>query len=133
MLTSFEILNGEMTPKYDEYNDIYTVTIKEEVTSLDIKYVVSNPNANVYINGNENIDKDTTVSIEINEGTNVRKIHLNVLKENTETTSDLKDYFTSLEVSKKKDIPDYIAPLIGASCFLIIIIVFSLLFYKKRN
>lgn len=133
MFNSFEIINGKMTPKYDEYNDTYSVTIEKDVTELDIKYELKNKNTNIVIDGNENIVNDTEVYIKLNNGESIRTITLKVIKTDTEATSNLKNYFTSLEVNKKEEMPEFIAPIIASSCFLIIIIVFSLLFHKRKK
>lgn len=133
MLTNLEIKNGVMTPKYDIYNDTYTVTIKEDVTQLDIYYETTSEAVIVTVAGNENIVNDKGVGIIISNGIEEKIIKLNVIKEGVESASGLKNYFTSLEVEKKEVMPEYIAPLIGGSCFLLIIITFSLLFHKKKK
>lgn len=133
MLTNLEIKNGVMTPKYDIYNETYTVTIDSVVTELDIYYELSNEDIKVTITGNENITSDKGVGIIVNNGVEEKIIKLNVIKENIETTSELKSYFTSLEVKKESEIPEYIAPLIGSVCFLVIVITFSILFHKKKK
>ena len=122
-----------MTPKFDIYNDTYTVTIEEDVTELDIYYEAANEEVKVTIAGNENIKERKGVGIIISNGLEEKIIKLNVIKEGTESVSGLKDYFTSLEVQKKEIMPEYIAPLIGASCFLLIIITFSIIFHKKKK
>ena len=133
MLTNLEIKNGVMTPKFDIYNDTYTVAIEEDVTELDICYETANEEVKVTIAGNENIKERKGVGIIISNGTEEKIIKLNVIKEGIESASGLKDYFTSLEVQKKEIMPEYIAPLIGASCFLLIIIIFSIIFHKKKK
>lgn len=133
MLTNLEIKNGVMTPKYDIYNDNYTVTIKDDVTTLDIYYELASDNVEISIAGNENIYSDKGIGITLIDGINQRLIKLNVIKEDTETAATLKDYFTSLEVNKTKEMADFIPPLIGGTCFLIIIVIFSLLFHKRKK
>jgi len=133
MLINLEIKNGVMTPKYDIYNDTYTVTIDNDVTELDIYYEVASENIKVSTSGNENITSDKGVGIIVSDGKEEKIIKLNVIKEGSETTSDLKNYFTSLDVRKKEQVPEHIAPLIGVSCFLIIVITFSILFHKKKK
>ena len=133
MLTNLEIKNGVMTPKYDIYNDTYTVSINNDVTELDINYEVVSNEVDVTITGNENITSDKGIGIIVSDGIEEKIIKLNVIKEDIEVTTGLKNYFTSLEIQKKEEIPEYIAPLIGVSCFLIIVITFSCLFHKKKK
>ena len=68
MLKTIEIKNGVMTPKYDLYNDYYTVTIEEHINKLDIYYELEK-NVSVNILGNENItDEISQVTINLNSG-----------------------------------------------------------------
>jgi len=133
MLTSLEITNGIITPKYDIYNDYYTVTINNGIDSLNINYNIED-NVLIRVINNYNLDKEEkVVSIDLREGENIRTIYLNVIHEKSSNVSELKDYFVSLETKKNETMPEYIAPLIGSSCFLILIIVFSILFRKKKK
>ena len=58
---------------------------------------------------------------------------INVIKEGVNEASGLKNYFTALEVSKKEEVNEYMAPLISGACFLLIIITFSILFHRKKK
>jgi len=133
MLTNLEIKNGIMTPKYDIYNDTYTVKIEDDVTELDIYYETINNEVSVTVTGNENIINDKGIGVIVSDGKEERIIKLNVIKESSEATIGLKNYFTSLEVKKEEAMPDYIPSLIGGVCFLVIVITFSCLFHKKKK
>lgn len=133
MFNSFDVLNGQMTPKYDEYNNTYSVKIAEDINFLDLKYDLKKEDTSITIVGNENLRDKSEVQIKLNNGESIRTIILKVIKTDTKTTSDLKNYFTSLEINKKSEMPGFIAPLIASSCFLIIIIVFSILFHKRKK
>ena len=133
MLTNLVINNGILSPKYDIYNNIYTVTIKEDVKMLDICYDISE-NVSIEIVNNNNLDiEEKVVSLNIKDNDVNKIIYLNVIHENTQSTIGLQNYFKDLEIKKNKEISPYVAPLIGVSCFLIIVIVFSILFHKRRN
>ena len=119
MLTNLEVTNGIMTPKYDIYNDNYTVFIDDETKALELDYVLSEK-VLVDINNNFNLDKEEKiVSISLKNDDINRTINLYVYHEDASNVSDLKDYFVSLETNRKEITPDYIAPLIGGLCFLI--------------
>jgi len=133
VLKNLEIKNGIMTPKYDEYIDTYTVTIEKDVNELDIYYEVINDSALVTITGNENITCDKGIGVLISANEDKRLIKLNVIKENVNEASGLKNYFTALEVSKKEEVNEYMAPLIGGACFLLNLITFSILFHRKKK
>ena len=55
-MESLEILNGKLSPKYDKYNDIYTVSISSDINELEIKYS-TNENEMVNIYGNTNLQE----------------------------------------------------------------------------
>lgn len=135
MLTYLEIKNGAMTPFYDIYNDNYTVTIKKDVEYLKFDYILNEKTVSITVNGNSNLSDGSIVSLLLSDGEKTRTILLNIIKENSEQTSELKNYFTSLEVKKNETIPEFIPPLIGGLCFMVIAITFSILFHKghKKN
>lgn len=134
MITNLEIKNGELTPKFDIYNDNYSVTIDESVTSLDISYEVDNKNVSVIINGNENLcEDDKVVSLTIADGNIMKDISLSINCDLTKSTLGLQNYFESLEIKREEKIPSYVAPTIASICFFVIVISFSILFHKKKK
>mgnify|MGYP005766668163 FL=1 len=42
------------------------------------------------------------------------------------------DYFASLELNSKQEVPKYVAPVIAGVCFLIILFFFAILFKKRK-
>lgn len=134
MLLDLQITNGVISPKYDIYNDIYTVSVLDDVTSLDIIYDLTSDNVLVEITNNHDLNlNDKVVNLKVSDGVTTRNIYLNVIHENAELTTGLQEYFDALEIRKKEETSMYVAPLIGASCFLILLIVFSILFHKKKK
>ncbi len=133
MLTNLEINNGILSPKFDIYNDTYTVTIDKDIKKLDISYQLVNDNISVIINNNENLEEEKQVSIILRENDITKTITLNVIHDLSESSAGLTEYFKALEIKKREEISPYVAPIIGVSCFLIILIAFSILFHKKRN
>lgn len=131
MLQNLEVLNGELTPKYDVNNDTYTVQVTSEVTSLDLKYDLPETSlVNVY--GNENfLAGKNYVTIEvIDSNEKVNTLNLIVMKEEVKTTSAFPIEVSPVEV--RKELPGYVAPLIAMICFLLILLSFGLIFRQKK-
>ncbi len=125
MLEELKVLNGIITPKYDIYNDIYTVTVDNDVYALVIDYKATDT---VYIKGNEDLKEgENIVYLEIGK----RIITLIVNKKEEELASFI-DPNLKEKVEVEMKMPNYIAPLIGGSCFLIILLTFVLLFKKRK-
>ena len=132
MLESLEVLNGELTPKFDKYNNAYTVQVANDVFSLELKYQVAS-SANVSIFGNENFQEgENEVIIMIMDDTDkTTEYNLLVMKEEAQTTSNTLITPEPLEV--RKELPGYVAPLIAIICFTLILITFGLLFRKRKH
>lgn len=134
MLTNLEIKNGVLTPDFDIYNDVYSVFIEENVDVLDIIYELDENNISIQISGNENLNEGKKiVNIFVEDETIKKNIVLNIVRSNTKSTIGLQNYFDVLEIKKQEKMPEYIGPLIGAGCFLLIAITFTILFHKKRK
>ena len=134
MLTNLEIKNGVLSPKFDIYNDIYTVTIESRIDALDISYEVDESNISIAVDGNENLSMGKKiVSIIVQDESITKNIILNIVRSDVESTVGLQNYFESLEVKKQEKMSEYIGPMIGVICFLIIAITFAILFHKKRK
>lgn len=131
MLQSLEILNGEMTPKFDKYNNIYSVKVDENITMLELNYTVDE-NCIVNIVGNSNFaigENQVFIEVTNEKGRTTYTILVNKEEVQVASVMDVMDY---QRVEIKKELPEYIAPLISIVCFLIILCTFSLLFHKKK-
>ncbi|MEG0977528.1 MAG: hypothetical protein RSF02_03130, partial [Bacilli bacterium] len=71
MLQSLEILNGELSPKYDIYNNIYSVKVEKNITSLEINYVINETDTINIIGNNNFTDGENIVLIEVFNGTSL--------------------------------------------------------------
>lgn len=131
-MESLEILNGKLSPKYDKYNDIYTVSISSDINELEIKYS-TNENEMVNIYGNTNLQegKNKVIIAFTNSKQEVEYITLIVNKERTNTVFNYSEFDTKIEV-ENKNVPVYIPGLIGITCFILIILLYLFMF-KKRN
>lgn len=131
MLFDLKVLNGVMTPKFDKYNTMYSVSIDENVTELMLEYKAS-PDDYVKVIGNESLSNgNNNVYIEVINDDNVVTYTLMVYKEYTETVFNVKELVSEVEV--KEELPEYVAPTIVAVCILIIILFGLLLFRRKQR
>ena len=129
MLNELKILNGVMSPKFDKYNNVYSVSIEENVTELMLEYK-ANPEYYVRVIGNNNlVPGDNVVFIEVTTDEYVNSYQLLVYKEYTESVFNVKELVSELEV--KKEVPEYVAPLIISIGFIIIAVFYLILFKKK--
>lgn len=130
-MESLTISNGIMTPKYDEYNDLYSVNIDSDVSNLEIDYrLKENEILNIY--GNLDFEeKNNKVILTLNDQFKVRYITLLVNKNKTVTNNI--DDFSYLEIDKNYVVPSYAPYLIGLSCFSIILLIFCLFYIRKRK
>lgn len=131
-MESLEILNGELSPKYDKYNNIYTVSISNDVNVLDLKYNINeNENINVYGNLDLKEGENKVIIAYTDASGEVDYITLIVNKERTSTVLNDLTLDSNLEVMGNT-IPFYTPYLIGASCFMIIILLYILIFKKRK-
>ena len=132
MLHNLAVLNGELSPTFDENNDTYTVLIKSDINELKMTYTIDEE-VNVEIKGNENLTfGENTVLIEVGdkEG-NITTYTLLVTKEEEKTTSAFVLEPKPIEV--KKELPGYTVPLIASICFFLILIAFRIIFVRKKH
>lgn len=130
MLQSLEILNGEMTPKFDMYNNTYSINVKNDVDFLMINYTADEGYEVEFLNNSNFIEGENIVYIELIKEEDHNIYTLLVNKEKSETVSTIDINYEPVEVVK--ELPDFVAPLIAVSCFLVILFTFSLLFSKKK-
>ena len=132
-MESLNVLNGIMSPKYDKYNYIYSVSIDSDVNSLDLDYEI-NENDQVSVYGNMDFEEgENRVVIAVTSLEETNYITLIVNKKKSETvTSELYNE-VALEVQDTNYIPSYAPYLIGASCLSLIILIFCIFYVKKRN
>lgn len=131
-MESLEILNGELSPKYDKYNDIYTVNISSEVKRLDLKYKI-NENKTVNVYGNVDLEEGKNkVLIAISGNDEIEYITLIVNKEKTTLVLNAIDNTSGLTISNDSSIPSYAQFLIGISCFMVIILLYLVMFRKNK-
>lgn len=130
MLEDLEIFNGIISPEFDIYNNIYSVSISEDVDELVINYKVSDGYVVNIIDNNNLVPGENEVYIQVIKENEINTYTLLVNKEETEDVADLEYLLEPLEV--KEELPTYVAPLVGGSCLFLIFIFFLIIFRKRK-
>ena len=131
MLEELIVLNGELSPKYDKYNNEYTVKVDNSVNKLELSFV-KEETVEVSVYGNNNLKEgENNIVLLITKDGETDYIYLNAIKESSEEVFQVFDTTNSLEVANSA--PIYAGPLIATSCFLLIITLFAFLFGFKRK
>lgn len=132
MLKKLEVLNGELSVQFDPLNTRYTVKMTSEDSQLKLE-VEANENDEISIFNNEITDVKTEVVITVYNDEEMMSYYLEVYPLQSDEAASNEDYFSSLEIKTDTYMPEYIAPLIGGICFLIILFLFCILFKKKKK
>lgn len=131
MLEDLNIVNGELTPKFDIYNNIYSVSVLKDVDELVIDYKVTDGYVVNIIDNHDLVAGENEVYIQVIKDEEVNTYTLIVNKEEAKQVINYDYLLEPLEVEEK--LPEYVAPLIGGICFFIILCIFLLLFKKKKR
>ena len=131
MLIDLEIINGDLSPEFDCLNNIYSVTISENVDELVMDYSVTDGYIVNVIDNKDLASGENEVYIQVIKDEEINTYTLLVYKESSEPVFNYDYNLDTVEV--EEELPEYVAPLIGGSCFLIILIVFLLLFKKRKS
>ena len=131
MLKDLKILNGNLDLKYNEYTYEYTVTVDSNVNSLEFDYTLDD---DCYIDIKDNIldDKENTVTLDVYNLDESITYTFYVYKESDEEVNGIDNYMKSLEVANTNHVDLYKVQILSVSLFLTIIIIFSILFHRKR-
>lgn len=131
MLLDLVILNGEMSLKFDPLNTKYTITLNNNANELKIDYKLKE-GCEISISGNNLIKNKNELILKVYNDTESVNYYLTVYKENTTNVSTNNLLAQEVEVAPKV-VPNYVAPLISSICFIAILLLFTLLFKKRKN
>ena len=131
MLENLEIVNGLLSPEFDIYNNIYSVDVASDVSSLVINYEVSD-GYTVNIIDNHDLDYgENEVYIQVIKESEINIYTLLVYKENVEKVINYEDLVDTVEVQSEMN--PYTPYIIIGSCLIIILVVFYFLFLKGKK
>ena len=131
MLKDLKILNGELSVKFDPLNTRYTVNMTNSDTKLELEYKIDEDDE-ISIFGNSLDGQDDLVVISVYNDDELMSYYLEINFLESKYVNLEQDYFASLELNSKQEVPKYVAPLIAGVCFLIILFFFAILFKKRK-
>mgnify|MGYP003235290300 CR=1 FL=1 len=119
MLYNLEVLNGEMTPDFSSEVFDYDVNVDSSALTLIFNYDTCD-NCKVTVYGNSNLTSgENHVLIEVYD----KKV----------TTYTLTVYKEKKTVVNTEDKPkEFLIPIISVICFLTILVLFYVIFHKKK-
>lgn len=131
MLKDLKILNGELSVKFDPLNTRYTVNMTNSDTKLELEYEIDEDDE-ISIFGNSLDGQDDLVVISVYNDDELMSYYLEINFLESKNVNLEQDYFASLELNSKQEVPKYVAPVIADVCFLIILFFFAILFKKRK-
>ena len=131
MLEDLEIVNGTLSPEFDIYNNIYSVDIASDVTSLVINYDVPDGYSVNIIDNAGLTAGENEVYIQVIKDEEINTYTLLVYKENLEEVINYEEFLEPVEI--EKEIKPYTPYLIAGCCLLLILITFYVLFLRHKK
>lgn len=130
LINDLKINNATISPKFDQYNNYYSVTIDENTDKLDFEYDFNKDKYEVKITNNENLVENKLIYVTVynkeskEKNTYIFKIYLEEVITTVKTVDNEED-----TAKKDKKTTNY-APVIGTVCFLLIIFVYYVIFLR---
>lgn len=132
MLKELKIKNGILELEFNQYTYEYTVLVDENILSLEFEYELEN-NSQLEIINNKINEGENIVSLRVFNEEDEIIYTFYVYKEKTNMVNGIDVYKESLEVSANNEISLYKVQILTAGIFLVIIILFSIIFKRKRT
>ena len=130
LINDLKINNATISPKFDQYNNYYSVTIDENTDKLDFEYDFNKDKYEVKITNNENLVENKLIYVTVynkeskEKNTYIFKIYLEEVITTVKTVDNEED------TGKKDKKTTNNAPVIGTVCFLLIIFVYYVIFLR---
>lgn len=130
LINDLKINNATISPKFDQYNNYYSVTIDENTDKLDFEYDFNKDKYEVKITNNENLVENKLIYVTVynkeskEKNTYIFKIYLE------EVITTVKTIDNEEDTGKKDKKTTNYAPVIGTVCFLLIIFVYYVIFLR---
>jgi len=132
MLKELKILNGNLELAFNEYIYEYTVRVDDDINSLEFDYKLSE-DSYINIRGNIIDEEENLVYIDVYNVDELITYTFWVYKDNTELVSDIDNFVNTLSISNKEEVSLYKVQILTVSIFLIIVILFSIIFRRKKK
>ena len=131
MLIDLEIINGILELKYNEYTYEYTVTVENDINNLEFSYKLQG-DCYIQIRNNELYNYENIVYLYVYSSYDIITYTFYVYKEKSDEVNFIETFKETLEISSNNDIEVYKVQILSIGIFLIIIIIFSLMFRRKK-
>ena len=133
-IQNLEVLNGTLSRKFESANNVYSVVLNENETSLKLNYELKDKDAKVSFLNNEYVQNGENVATLLVTNSNGLEESYTFYLEKEETTPVFNESLLTNNVSEVKEIP-YLKYYVGLGCLLIILILFKILVigFKKRK
>lgn len=131
-IKELEVKNGVLSREFEATNNVYSVTLNEDATSLEIDYKLVDEEAIVEVSGNTyQSDGENKAIYKITNSDGTTEEYVFYL-EKEESTPVFHESMIPLE-PEQKEIP-HLSWYVGGSCFFIILIMFKVIVlgFKKR-
>ncbi len=130
MLNDLKVLNGNLELSFNNLNYEYTVEVEEDIKKLEFSFKYDDGvNIEVIDNDLKNIDNIVYIKVSKENEEDIYTLYVHKKVTNEVTGIDL--FKSSLDI-EKEEIALYKVQILGISIFLIIVIIFCLLFKKKK-
>lgn len=131
MLTDLQVLNGNLDLKFNEYIYEYTVSVDSNVEKLELAYTIQD-GCSVNIRENVLEDDNHLVYIDVYNNEKLVTYILDVYKNTSVDVSGINNYMAKLEATTYQEYSFYKVQLLSISIFLILALIFTLMFKKKK-
>ena len=133
-IQNLEVLNGTLSRKFESANNVYSVVLNENETSLKLNYELKDKDAKVSFLNNEYVQNGENVATLLVTNSNGLEESYTFYLEKEETTPVFNESLLTNNISEVKEIP-YLKYYVGLGCLLIILILFKILVigFKKRK
>ena len=133
-IKNLEVINGTLSREFESTNNVYSVILNEDATSLEVNYELIDPEAKVTIENKEyqeNGENKAEIKIENTDGTKESYVFY---LEKEETTPVFSEVNLNQNIDTQKEIPGLIV-YVSLGCFLLIACSFKILVlgFKKRK
>lgn len=130
-LNELVIENGKLSIPFDPLNNLYTVALEKDCTTLEISYQVDEE-VSVSVKDNQDLKNNSIVTVTLTDENKSVDYHFHILKEEEEVVKPtfLETPSELLKTNIMFEYKNYIIPMV---CFTLISIVFKILFPKKRK
>ncbi len=132
MLKDLKILNGNLELAFNEYTYEYTVVVEKDIKELEFEYKLED-DCYIKILNNELKDGENIVYLNVYNLDSEITYTFYVYKDGMAEVNGIDNYMKSLEVSTKEEVELYKVQILTVSVFLILIIIFSIMFRRKRR